>query len=111
QCTGTEPRATLNASPGRLSLPCTGMFLLIQEAYQIFADGTANFMDQPTAPIPIEGFPREMSSYRFSIQAKAESPQKLGMMMGSMMQRLLEDRFHLKIRRETREAPVYIMTV
>lgn len=33
------------------------------------------------------------------------------MMRGPMMQSLLEQRFHLKIHREIREVPVYIMTV
>jgi len=31
-------------------------------------------------------------------------------MRGPMMQRLLEDRFHLKIRREAREVPAYALT-
>jgi uncharacterized protein (TIGR03435 family) len=35
----------------------------------------------------------------------------VAMMLGPMMQRLLEDRFHLKIHRETREGPVYFLTV
>ncbi|SPF51300.1 exported hypothetical protein [Candidatus Sulfopaludibacter sp. SbA4] len=111
ECIGTEPRAALNASPGRLSVPCFGLFRLIQDAYQIFADGTGNFMNQPTSPTPIEGFPNQMSSYRYSIDAKAGSAQGMGMMRGPMLQRLLEDRFHLKIHRETRELPVYLMTV
>ena len=112
RCDGTEPRgAALNASPGRLSVPCFGLLRLIQGAYQAFADGTANFLIQPPSVTPIEGFPNQMSSFRYSIVARAESPQSLGMMMGPMMQKVLEDRFHLKIHPETREAPVYIMTV
>jgi uncharacterized protein (TIGR03435 family) len=111
QCIGTGPRAALNASPGRLSVPCFGLFHLIQDAYQIFADGTANLMYQPTSPMPIEGFPNQMSSYSYSINAKAGSPQSMGMMSGPMLQRLLEDRFHLKIHREIRELPVYIISV
>ena len=50
QCVGTEPRASLNASHGRLSVPCGGLFRLIQDAYQIYADGTTRFVIQPTAP-------------------------------------------------------------
>ncbi len=112
ECVGTVPRgAALNASPGRLSIPCFPLLRLIQDAYQIFGDGTANFMYQPPASAPIEGFPAEMSSARYSIDAKAESPRSVGMMRGPMMQRLLEDRFHLKIRREIRNLPIYIMTV
>jgi uncharacterized protein (TIGR03435 family) len=111
QCDGTEPRALLNGSPGRLSMPCWGLYRLIQEAYQVYADGTANFMYQPPAPASIEGFPKQMSSYNYSIDAKANSPQSMAMMRGSMMQRLLEERFLLRVHRETREVPVYIMTV
>ena len=33
------------------------------------------------------------------------------MMRGPMMQRLLEDRFQLKLKRQTREVPVYLLTV
>jgi len=61
--------------------------------------------------MPIEGFPDQMSSSRYSIEAKTESPQSISMMRGPMMQRVLEDRFHLKLHREVREVPVYLMTV
>ncbi len=110
-CNGTEPRAILTGSPGRLSLPCWGLFRLIQEAYQTFADGSANFMYQPAVPISIEGFPSQMSSDRYSINAKAESPLSMAMMRGPMMQRLLEERFRMRVHRETREGPAYIMSV
>src|SRR4051812_48022035 len=68
RCDGKEPRgAVLGGSPGRLSMPCWGLFRLIQEAYQVYADGTPNFMYQPPAPGSMEGFPKEMSSYSYSI--------------------------------------------
>src|ERR1051326_4207040 len=111
ECGGREPRASISASPGRLSIPCVPLFRLIQDAYQVYADGTSKFAIQPPSPIPIEGFPSQMSSFMYSIDAKAESPQSVGMMRGPMMQTLLEDRFHLKIRREVKDLPVYIMTV
>jgi uncharacterized protein (TIGR03435 family) len=111
QCNGTEPRSGLNGSPGRLSMPCWSLYRLIQEAYLVYADGTANFMYQPPAPASIEGFPKQMSSYNYSIDAKANSPQSMAMMRGPMMQRLLEDRFMLRMHRETREVPACIMTV
>jgi uncharacterized protein (TIGR03435 family) len=112
QCDGTEPRgAVLTASGDRLSVPCFGLFRLIQDAYQIYVDGTTNFMNQPLSyATAIEGFPDQMSSYRYSIEAKAESPQSMAMMRGPMMQSVLEDRFHVKIHREMKEVPVYIMT-
>jgi uncharacterized protein (TIGR03435 family) len=111
-CDGSEPRGlSLSASPGRFSVPCFGLLRLIQEAYQLYADGTPTFMNQPPSTPPVEGFPDQMSSYRYTIEAKAQSPQSMAMMRGPMMQRLLEERFHLKIRREIRESPVYAMTV
>jgi uncharacterized protein (TIGR03435 family) len=111
-CDGSEPRGlSLSASPGRLSVPCFGLLRLIQEAYQLYADGTPTFMNQPPSAPPVEGFPDQMSSYRYTIEAKAGSPQGMAMMRGPMMQRLLEERFQLKIRREIRESPVYVMTV
>ena len=110
-CIGGEPRGSLSASPGRLSVPCFGLYRLIQDAYQVYADGTNVFMIQPPSATPIDGFPHQMSSDRYSIDAKTDSPRSVGMMRGLMMQRLLEERFHLRIHRETREVPVYIMTV
>ena len=110
-CNGTERPASLTASPGRLSVPCFGLVRLIQDAYDVFSDGTNKFFHQPPSPVPIEGFPDQMSSSRYSIEAKTESPQSISMMRGPMMQRVLEDRFHLKLHREVREVPVYLMTV
>lgn len=43
----------------------------------------------------------------YAINAKAEDTSTQEMMRGPMMQALLEDRFKLKLRRETRKVPVY----
>ncbi len=107
-CDKPLPGATLSVSPGRLSLPCWPLNRLIWEAYRIYADGTNAFMIQP--PAFMQDLP-QMGSDMYSIEAKAGSPRSMAMMRGPMMQRLLEDRFHLRIHRETREVPVYVMTV
>ncbi|SPE39608.1 Peptidase M56, BlaR1 (fragment) [Candidatus Sulfopaludibacter sp. SbA3] len=52
-----------------------------------------------------------MESDTYDLAAKAEGGAPVARMMGPMMQMLLEDRFKLKIHRETKEAPVYILTV
>lgn len=100
------------SSPGRLSTGC--MFLvdegslgLIQRAYVRFANGRAN----PLGIIRIEGGPEWIHSELYEINARAEGNPRIEMMQGPMMQRLLEERFHLKIHRETREGPVYQVTV
>jgi uncharacterized protein (TIGR03435 family) len=61
--------------------------------------------------IPIEGGPSWIDSDRYQIEAKAEGAPGQEMIRGPMLQALLEDRFKLKIRRETREVPVYALTV
>ena len=54
---------------------------------------------------------RSLRSAAYEIKAAAEGNPSVPMMLGPMLQRLLEDRFHLKIHRETREGPVYFLTV
>jgi uncharacterized protein (TIGR03435 family) len=81
---------------------------LIQAAYVIFADG--HTISSPMH-IPISGGPAWINSDRYTINAKPEGPQGEEMMNGPMMQALLEERFKLKIHHETKEVPVYALTV
>jgi uncharacterized protein (TIGR03435 family) len=61
--------------------------------------------------IPIEGGPDWMHWERFDIDARSDGQPSLLMMQGPMMQAVLEDRFKLKIHRETRQGPVYELTL
>jgi uncharacterized protein (TIGR03435 family) len=61
--------------------------------------------------IPSEGGPSWIRSDQYTINAKAEGTPSIEMMQGPMLQALLEDRFNLKIHHETREVPVYLLTV
>ncbi len=94
--------------PGMLRLGCQTLDTLIRQAY--LSNGTPiisfRFLNQP-----IKGSPAWISSDRYTIEAKPEGTQTMGMMRGPMMRALLEDRFKLKIHRETREIPVYELTV
>jgi uncharacterized protein (TIGR03435 family) len=109
-------------SPGRLNLECQTVADLIRWAYLLYANGTPWPVSATTGleirPIsfhvldqPIKGSPAWINSDRYTIDAKAESPQSQEMMRGPMMQALLEDRFKLKIHREVRDVPVYELTV
>ncbi len=60
---------------------------------------------------PIEGSPSWVKSETFTIDAKPESPQTMEMMRGPMLQALLEDRFKLKVHRETGQVPIYALVV
>jgi uncharacterized protein (TIGR03435 family) len=101
-------------SPGRLSVNCLSLGVLIQNAYLTFADGHYN----PFASREIEKAPgwvgttgNRPDSDRYYIEAKAEGTPTREMMSGPMMQALLEDRFKLKVHREIREIPVYDLIV
>ncbi len=97
-----------DSSPGRLSIGCvplsgvdnTG---LIQQAYNRYATGQMT----STKIISIEGAPDWLHSESFAIDAKADGQPSILMMLGPMMQAILEDRFKLKIHREIRQGPVY----
>ncbi len=94
--------------PGRLDLRCRTAMDLIRMAYVQYPDGKRK---PPGRPTPVSGGPAWLDSVRYDIDAKAESPQTPDMMRGPMTQALLEDRFQLKIHRETREVAVYALTV
>jgi bla regulator protein blaR1 len=97
-----------DSSPGRLNIGCgiladTDNTGLIQVAYNRYASGQLT----STKMIPIEGGPDWIHSERFAINAKADGQPSILMMEGPMLQTILEDRFKLKIHRETRQGPVY----
>ncbi len=56
------------------------------------------------------GGPDWIHSDRYDMEARAEGNPSRDQMM-SMLQSLLEDRIKLKVHRETRDVPVYVMTV
>jgi uncharacterized protein (TIGR03435 family) len=99
---------TGSPSPGRLDLNCESVMSLIRMAYLQYADGKQT---PPGRRVPVSGGPAWIDSERYSIDAKAEGTPGQNMMRGPMLQALLEDRFRLKIHHETRQIPVYALTV
>jgi uncharacterized protein (TIGR03435 family) len=95
------------SSPVRLHLPCQTLMSMIQWAFGNFAEGRFN----PSASVRISGGPGWIDTERFQIDATSEIPRSSGTMNGPMLRALLEDRFHLVIRREVEETPVYALTV
>jgi uncharacterized protein (TIGR03435 family) len=120
---GRDPSGSRSKwSPGRLTLECQTVDHLIRDAYLLYADGkpwpvpvpgglrvppiSARLLDQP-----IKGGPAWVGSDRYTIEAKTEGTPREELTVGPMLQVLLEDRLKLKIRRGTREVPVYELTV
>jgi uncharacterized protein (TIGR03435 family) len=93
------------SSPGRLDLPCLPVRFFIQLAYLIHGEGNG-----PIGAV-LEGGPGWIDSERYQISAKAEFPATRETMNGPMLRALLEERFQLKIHRESREIPIYALTV
>ena len=89
-----------NSSPGRLATDCIPLLQLIGNTYQTDADGF----------IPLTGGPSWTRSALYEINATAEGNPSVKTMRGPMLQALLEDRFQLKIHRETKEGPVYFLS-
>jgi bla regulator protein blaR1 len=125
-------RGNIRWDPERLHEQCQPLHNLIRDAYLAYPDGkpwTAGWRAQPSAdaiglqggrvpPISerllyqeIQDIPAWANSDRYTIDAKAEHPASPEMMQGPMMQALLEDRFKLKIHRESRDRPVYELRV
>jgi bla regulator protein BlaR1 len=101
-------------SPGRLN---TGCFLpaanypmsgLIQRVY-----GRLKLGGPPAlgAALPVSGGPPWIYSDYYVINAQTAEKAGTDAMRGPMLQALLEDRFKLKVHRETRQVPVYVLTV
>jgi uncharacterized protein (TIGR03435 family) len=85
------------APGGRLTVTNQPLVTLIRQAY-----GVARYQ--------ISGGPGWLDAERFDIDAKAAGDPSRERMM-AMLQTLLADRFKLKVHRETREGPVFALTV
>jgi uncharacterized protein (TIGR03435 family) len=92
----------IQPSPGRFTSTNMPLIGLITFAYDV-------------RPDQISGAPGWIDSQRYDILATSESPvgdpHKLLDQQRLMLQKLLADRFQLRVRHETRERPVYTLTV
>lgn len=95
------------SSPIRLDLPCLPLRFFIQLAYIIPPGGLNSGAQNAT----LEGGPAWIDSERYQIDANADGPTSKDAMNGPMLRALLEERFQLKTHRETRQVPVYALTV
>jgi uncharacterized protein (TIGR03435 family) len=94
-------------SPGRFGVECVSLRDYIRGAYGSYGPGRNPNVRPPT----VLGGPGWVDTDRYDIVASAPGETGLDEMYGPMMRALLEDRFQLKIHTETRELPVYALTV
>jgi uncharacterized protein (TIGR03435 family) len=96
-----------SSSPGRLELPCVTLEELLQAAFGTCRDGASIDL----RPLHVEGGPEWMRWDVYRLSAKADGQARTELMFGPMLQVFLEKRLALKARLETRQVPVYSMTV
>src|SRR5580698_11011187 len=87
----------LHLLPGGRVTASTPLHLLIENAYSLF-------------DFQIAGGPGWMKSELFEVDAKAEgNPSRKELL--TMMQSLIEDRFHMQFHRETKDLPIYTLVM
>jgi uncharacterized protein (TIGR03435 family) len=94
----TQSVVDLVISPGRLRIVNLTLSTMVREAYQLKAYQR------------IGGGPAWKDSDRFNVDAKAAGEPNRDQMM-AMLRALLEERFRLKVRRETHEGNVYELAI
>jgi hypothetical protein len=111
---GAGPRP----SPGRLFIECMTVAQMIEMSVLSVRNGgetllnaSAGGRDRGDTTTTIRGGPSWVRSDKYLIEAKTEGTPENKIMMGPMTRTILEDRFQLKLRRETEEVPMYAMTV
>jgi bla regulator protein BlaR1 len=102
----------LSPAPGKFIANCVATARLIDMAYTNSVVGISGGASN-TPDIPLSGEPIwvDSNNYLYRIDARADPGTSLITMEGTMLQRLLADRFGLKIRRVTRESPMYSLIV
>jgi uncharacterized protein (TIGR03435 family) len=99
-------------SIGRLTINCQPVSGLIATAYLVFEQGQVHaFYASGANGTILEGGPPWIREDRYTVNATAEGTPGKTVMQGPMMQAVLEDRFKLKVHRETRDVPVYNLIV
>jgi uncharacterized protein (TIGR03435 family) len=101
------------ASPGRFRLDCMLTYALIKSAYVEFENGRQSRPSQRPLWDWAHADPTWIRSNddRFTIEATAPEDTPVSVMRGPMLRAVLEERFKVKMRRETREVPVYELVV
>lgn len=105
-CAGGRGGGAEAPTQGRLFVRCFTAQDYIQAAYSMFADGVS----QNPRRMRIFGGPAWTLTDTWDIDARAESSTPIATMYGPMLRQLLESRFHLKVHREIRNLPVYVLT-
>jgi uncharacterized protein (TIGR03435 family) len=114
---GTAGGTNATFSPGRFFVPCVTTEQLIYLAYASYGarEDERLINDDPGSAsnaTKVRGGPAWVHSLRdkYQVEATAAGATERTVLMGAMLQSLLEDRFHLKLHRETEDVALYGLT-
>jgi uncharacterized protein (TIGR03435 family) len=94
-------------SGDRLQLPCVSVIQMIAIAYgKTVAGQWSRF-----PPSAIEGPAWLHELIHYTVEARADRDVGEDVVKGPMLRALLEERFHLRVRQETRQSPAFALTV
>jgi uncharacterized protein (TIGR03435 family) len=115
---GTAGGTNATFSPGRFYVPCVTTEQLIYLAYASYgAPETDRLVNDQAGSASnsqkIRGGPAWVHSLRekYRVEAVADGATERTVLMGTMLRTLLEERFKLKIHRETEEVDMFALTV
>lgn len=94
------PGAAFSLSPGEVNIKYASLRWLVSRAYLLRAFQVTGGPDWAVAPL-----------YEITAKAEADSLRQTNLAIGPMLQTLLRDRFALRSHYETRQLPVYALTV
>jgi bla regulator protein BlaR1 len=109
RCKNYRPGEMGSPTPGRLVANCLTTASLIRKAW--LKPMTGESEADPLIPLAFDPVWVGSGNYRYRIDARADPGTSLATMEGQMLQSLLADRFALKVRRVTRESPMYALVV
>jgi bla regulator protein blaR1 len=98
-------------SPGRFTIDCGTIERLISNAYVLNGERLENNIPRIGDVSWWKGGPEWIRYDKFTIEASAPGVTDRAILLGPMLRALLEDRFKLKLHRETQSAPMYAMTI
>ena len=115
---GTAGGTNASFSPGRMNVPCVTLEQLIYLAYAAYGVPESERMandDAGTASdaMKVRGGPSWVHSQqdKYAVEATAPGATERTVLLGAMLRTLLEERFALKIHRETEVVPMFELKV
>jgi bla regulator protein blaR1 len=115
---GTAGGTNASFSPGRMNIPCVTVEQLIYLAYASYGANedmrlANDGLGGPSNSTKVRGGPDWVHSQhdKYAVEATAPGATERTVLLGSMLRALLEERFKLKMHRDSEEVPMYALTV